>query len=80
MPHHQTAMIVVGQALILALAHVLGYLARRYGQPAVLGEILAGTLLGPTLFHAPSRTWSSRRLRAARPRRDGAVLRRNVPY
>ncbi|MFJ6215663.1 cation:proton antiporter [Streptomyces sp. NPDC092296] len=51
MTTHQTTMIMVGLALILALAHVLGRLARRCGQPAVIGEILAGILLGPTLFH-----------------------------
>ncbi|GGW88589.1 cation:proton antiporter [Streptomyces lomondensis] len=51
MTTHQTAMIMVGLASILALAHVLGRLARWCGQPAVIGEILAGILLGPTLFH-----------------------------
>ncbi|GGT60415.1 cation:proton antiporter [Streptomyces purpureus] len=51
MTTHHTAMIMVGLALIIALAHVLGRLARRCGQPAVIGEILAGILLGPTLFH-----------------------------
>ncbi|MGW5677884.1 cation:proton antiporter [Streptomyces sp. NPDC003860] len=48
---HQTIMIMISMALVLALAHVLGRLARRCGQPAVIGEILAGVLLGPTLFH-----------------------------
>jgi Kef-type K+ transport system membrane component KefB len=38
-------------ALIIALAQVLGALARRFGQPPVIGEILAGILVGPTLFH-----------------------------
>lgn len=51
MTTHQTVMTMVGLALILVLAHLLGRLARRCGQPAVLGEILAGVLLGPTLFH-----------------------------
>ncbi|MEV3992612.1 cation:proton antiporter [Streptomyces sp. NPDC049837] len=51
MTPHQTATVMVGLALILALAHILGRLARRCGQPAVIGEILAGILLGPTLFH-----------------------------
>ncbi|MFI9643469.1 cation:proton antiporter [Micromonospora sp. NPDC051925] len=37
-------------ALILAAAHLLGALARRCGQPPVIGEILAGILLGPSLF------------------------------
>ncbi|MEU5921439.1 hypothetical protein [Streptomyces sp. NPDC047141] len=51
MTTHQTAMIMMGLAVVLALAHVLERLARRCGQPAVLGEILAGILLGPTPFH-----------------------------
>ena len=38
-------------ALIIILARLLGNLARRLGQPPVLGEILAGILLGPTFFH-----------------------------
>ncbi|OXM49680.1 cation:proton antiporter [Amycolatopsis alba] len=38
-------------ALILVLARVLGGLAVRLAQPAVVGEIVAGILLGPTLFH-----------------------------
>ncbi|MFI5782810.1 cation:proton antiporter [Nocardia sp. NPDC051570] len=44
-------------ALIISLAQLLGAAARRLGQPAVIGEILTGILLGPTLFHgAISRT------------------------
>ncbi|WP_280435235.1 cation:proton antiporter [Nocardia carnea] len=37
-------------ALILAVARLAGWLAERAGQPAVVGEICAGILLGPTLF------------------------------
>jgi Kef-type K+ transport system membrane component KefB len=37
-------------AVIVGLARLLGVLARRLGQPAVVGEILGGILLGPTLF------------------------------
>ena len=37
-------------ALIIILARLLGEAARRLGQPPVLGEIVAGILLGPTLF------------------------------
>ena len=33
---------------LLVLSRVLGELAARYGQPAMLGEILAGILLGPS--------------------------------
>ncbi|MFH9419790.1 cation:proton antiporter [Streptomyces sp. NPDC017529] len=38
-------------ALIAALAWAGGTVARRCGQPAVIGEIVAGILLGPTLLH-----------------------------
>ncbi|MEM1355369.1 MAG: cation:proton antiporter [Planctomycetota bacterium] len=39
-------------AVLLGLARLLGELCRRYGQPAVLGEIVAGILLGPTVLKA----------------------------
>jgi Kef-type K+ transport system membrane component KefB len=37
-------------AIILLAAKLAGYLAVRLGQPSVLGEILVGVLLGPSLF------------------------------
>jgi Kef-type K+ transport system membrane component KefB len=37
-------------ALILMVARIFGTLARRVGQPTVVGEILGGVLLGPTLL------------------------------
>jgi Kef-type K+ transport system membrane component KefB len=37
-------------ALIIILARLLGAVARRIGQPPVLGEIVAGILLGPTIW------------------------------
>ena len=46
----------VGTRLLLALAVVLvatrcvGWLARRWGQPRVMGEIIAGILLGPSVL------------------------------
>jgi Kef-type K+ transport system membrane component KefB len=36
--------------IILAAAWLLAAIARRFGQPAVIGEILAGIALGPTLL------------------------------
>ncbi len=42
--------VLVQLAVIVAAARVGGVLARRVGQPAVVGEILAGLLLGPSLF------------------------------
>lgn len=42
--------LLVALALVLAVARPAGWLAERAGQPAVVGEICAGILLGPTLF------------------------------
>jgi len=39
-------------ALLISAAHALGYLFSRYHQPRVIGEILGGLLLGPTLLGA----------------------------
>ena len=47
---HDVQLLLVDLALILVLARLLGALARRLGQPPVIGEITAGILLGPTLF------------------------------
>ena len=37
-------------AVLLASAIALGWLARRIGLPAVVGEILAGVILGPSIL------------------------------
>ncbi|WP_326718384.1 cation:proton antiporter [Streptomyces sp. NBC_00243] len=50
MTSSQVASLLAGLAAIIFLAGLLGHLARRLGQPAVIGEILAGILLGPSLF------------------------------
>jgi Kef-type K+ transport system membrane component KefB len=42
----------VALIVIITLARVFGWLARRVGQPAVVGEILVGVVLGPTFFGA----------------------------
>ena len=44
-------------ALLLGLARLLGEIARQWRQPAVLGEILAGVLLGPTVFGFVTPEW-----------------------
>jgi Kef-type K+ transport system membrane component KefB len=42
---------VIGEvALVLVVSHLLGAAARRLGQPRVVGQILAGVLLGPSLL------------------------------
>src|SRR5687768_11646758 len=37
-------------AVILLFCRVVGAVAARFGQPQVVGEMLAGVLLGPSLF------------------------------
>ena len=39
-------------SLILAVARILGEICKKFKQPAVIGEILAGIILGPSLFGA----------------------------
>ena len=51
MTDHDVQLLLFDLALIIALARLLGAAAKRVGQPPVLGEIIAGVLLGPTLFH-----------------------------
>lgn len=43
-------------ALILLFANIGGHLSKRFNQPAVLGQILAGLLLGPSVFKIIHRT------------------------
>ncbi len=40
----------ISLAILLMAAKLLGHAARRLGQPAVVGELTAGVLLGPTLL------------------------------
>ena len=49
-PHHDILLLLVQLAVLLLAARVLAELAQRLGQPAVVGEILAGILLGPSLI------------------------------
>ncbi len=51
---HDITVFLVSLGVMLGLARLLGELARKYRQPAVLGEILAGVLLGPTVLGAIS--------------------------
>ncbi|MCC6273877.1 MAG: cation:proton antiporter [Deltaproteobacteria bacterium] len=47
---HEILIFIVQFALLLSTARILGDLARRFDQPAVMGELLAGILLGPSVF------------------------------
>jgi Kef-type K+ transport system membrane component KefB len=52
MPNSPAAVILLDLAVIIAAASVAATVAARFGQPAVIGEIVAGILLGPTLVGA----------------------------
>ena len=49
-PHHDVLTLVIQVSILLFTARALGELAQRLGQPAVIGEILAGIVLGPSLL------------------------------
>jgi Kef-type K+ transport system membrane component KefB len=51
MTDQEVQLFLADLAIIILLARLLGMAARRLGQPPVIGEIIAGILLGPTLFH-----------------------------
>lgn len=48
--HDELVRFFFALAVLLAAARLLGELATKYRQPAVMGEILAGILLGPTVL------------------------------
>src|SRR3990170_3449485 len=48
---HGVVAVFLVLAVVLALAKVLGELFLRLGQPAVVGELIAGVILGPTFLH-----------------------------
>ncbi len=48
--HYDTLILLVQISGLLLFARLLGELAQRIGQPAVVGEIFAGIILGPTLL------------------------------
>src|SRR5260370_10167209 len=50
MKDSQVQLLLFDLALIIILARLFGAAAKRIGQPPVLGEIVAGIVLGPTLF------------------------------
>lgn len=48
--HHELLLVLLQISLLLLFARGLGELMRRFKQPPVVGELLAGVLLGPSLF------------------------------
>ncbi len=56
-PSFVLAFVLLGIAIILIMARLMGKLALKIGQPRVVGEIVAGVLLGPSLLGATVYTW-----------------------
>jgi Kef-type K+ transport system membrane component KefB len=48
--HHDILVLLVQVSVLLFTARLLGELSQKLGQPTVIGEILAGILLGPSLL------------------------------
>ncbi len=48
---HTQLPFIVNLLILLLSAKILGELAERFGQPAMIGEVLAGVILGPSLFN-----------------------------
>lgn len=53
--HHDVLVLTAQIAILLFTARTLGEIAQRLGQPSVVGELLAGILLGPSILgqHIP---------------------------
>ncbi len=56
---HLMLAVLLQLAVIIAVARAAGVLARRVGQPTAVGEIIAGLLLGPSLFGWVAPEWSA---------------------
>lgn len=59
MSPHQVVLFFLSIAVVLGAARLFGELAKRLHQPAVLGELLAGILLGPTLLGKIAPQWTA---------------------
>ncbi len=51
MASNEVIQLFLSLGIILIVAKAAGYISRRAGQPAVLGELLVGILLGPSLIN-----------------------------
>ncbi len=58
-PDFVLAFVLLDITIILIVARFVGNAAVRVGQPRVVGEILAGVLLGPSLLGAEILTWNN---------------------
>jgi Kef-type K+ transport system membrane component KefB len=55
----ELTVMLLALALLIGVARLFGEIAQRCRQPAVLGELLAGVLLGPTVFGSLAPGWQA---------------------
>ena len=60
MSNSEIGMIVLTLCVLLSAVHVFGYLSEKLRQPRLIGEILAGVILGPTVLGQLFPSWSAR--------------------
>ena len=48
--HHSLAILLAQIVTIIIVARIFGWIFRKIGQPSVIGEIIAGIALGPSLL------------------------------
>lgn len=65
----QTAHVLVALSLLLVAAHAGGFVFSRFRQPRVIGEILGGLVLGPTVLGQLWPAWQSKTF----PEADGVT-------
>ena len=75
----QRATIFFAQVLLLiAVGRLLGEWMQRIGQPAVIGQLLAGIILGPSVFGATGRRANRQSFRPIRPTSKCSTLSRTL--
>jgi Sodium/hydrogen exchanger family len=55
--HADVVHLLVQLGIMLIMGRILAEIARKFNQPAVVGEILAGILLGPTVLGMLQPDW-----------------------
>lgn len=55
--HADVVQLLMQLGIMLIAGRMLAEVARKFGQPAVIGEIIAGVLLGPTILGMLEPTW-----------------------
>ncbi len=57
--HHDIALFLLAVGVLIGVARIFGEVASRFGQPAVIGEIFAGVVLGPTVLGRLAPSWAA---------------------